>query len=309
MDTDESVLPFSDLDNIGWKWGLFYIILSIVLIFVIPSLLVLKDIKSKGISTKEITFNNIRESLKTTLIRGNIIEQIRHFNSPFPVPGAGAGAGSQDPTIINPDEIPPKTCADINGNPDNPIPFTCVSEGEELIYSPENKTCLPNSGCTELDCCVNSGSSSCKLGLFSSWDYVMETHGSNIQTIQYGYVSRRPIRGTYDNTISNNIMDYLDLSEISPDISRPQYNYPDHNIYTVYDTQWTQHPVDMETPFILNCNAGYVNPNEYTTELRDLYFGTGIITDYERQAVITCGEEGYLKYGQNNDFLPCSVEQ
>jgi len=309
MDTDESVLPFSDLDKIGWKWGLFYIILFIVLIFVIPSLLVLKDIKSKGIPTKEITFNNIRESLQTKLINGNIIDEIRHFNSPSPDPGAAdAGAGSQDPTIINPDEIPPKTCADINGNPDNSVIFNCEEVGGELKHNYESTICL-NSGCTELDCC-SYNSDTCRIGLYRGFDSLTGASPT--------------LYHQDEQNMSDNIVLDFDFSELLPGleekiqtndplISRMGYAW---NYFTELHNQ--QRPdtggdidvINNETTMIINCAEGRKNNEEYTAELREIYSGTNIIDDYERQAVVTC-DNGYLNFrgigdDSRNSSLACN---
>jgi hypothetical protein len=310
MDTDESVLPLPNLDKIGWGWGLFYIILSIVLIFVIPSLLVLKDIKSKGISTKEISIDNLYDSLKTTIIRGNIINQIKHFtdagavdHSDPPDPSDPSDTISGDPILINPDEIPPKTCSDIHGTPEDPTPFTCVSTGGGnigLISEPENTTCLPKSGCTELDCCVNR-SDSCKLGIFApGWglqDTTITAHCSSENPNSCTFITENSTTsgppGTYDRTISNNIIEYLDLSEILPQ--------------DIPQVEWSEHSIDIETPFIVNCSEGHVNTEEYTTEFENIYSGSSRVTDYERQAVITCGDEGYLKFGRIPPILPCSI--
>ena len=145
-------------DKIGGIKGLLYILLFASLVF-IPLILVYKDLKSKITTFDDVSINSFKESLKATLIEGDIINQIKTLNEPDDAgadAGAGAGGesidGSDIPTIINPDEIPPKTCADRDGTPENPIQFNCEDYGMTLFQSPENKLCL-HSGCTELDCC------------------------------------------------------------------------------------------------------------------------------------------------------------
>lgn len=204
--------------------------------------------------------------------------------------GLGADGGSR--TIIDPNQAPHKTCADINGTPDNPIPFDCsdpTNPNIEPRQSPESINCLPNSGCTQIDCCAQK-QDTCKLNLYR-W------RAGSLQDTDAGR--------------DNRIIDNLDLSEILPqeikdsptgrhDPLRGWGFTPGHCDGT---PSCSEIDIDIDTPTIVNCNEGRKNSRNYINELRFMYQSEDIqpgllppIEDYERQAIITCNN-GYLNYG------------
>ena len=300
-------------DKIGGIKGLLYILLFASLVF-IPLILVYKDLKSKITTFDDVSINSFKESLKATLIEGDIINQIKTLNEPDDAgadAGAGAGGesidGSDIPTIINPDEIPPKTCADVHGTPENPIQFNC-EHGMTLFQSPENKLCL-HSGCTELDCCKHI-EDTCSLYSRRYLTYIIQsTSGVAVDEDQDEYSRLRsgiykPVSSTLqrDDELlrSNNIVDNFNLSGIIPE---EYIEYCIHNMYNLYEGNCAERIINIDTPAIVNCSEGRKNSDEYTSELRSLYQGSGLIDDYERQAVISCYEGG-LDFGNGGCNVP-----
>ena len=257
---DEIEIPIPDLNKMGWDEGGVYILLFLVLI-ILPLVLVATDLKDK-----EITIDSIKTSFTENIINIDVINKIRNLkqtkNSDKDKDKVrDIDENSGDPVIVNPDEIPPKTCADINGNPDNSVVFNCeapeATVGGELKHNYESIICL-NSGCTELDCCSYSNDS-CKIGIDEPSDSVSFT--DDYQRDGY-YINHK-----------------FNTSDLLPDS------------YT-HNTQLN----GISYPLIINCNTGYKNTTEYANELREIYSRGSEITDYEKQAIITCNN-GVLDFG------------
>lgn len=291
MGSDKTKIEIPDLNKMGWGEGGVYILLFLVLI-ILPLVLVATDLKDK-----EITFDSIKTSFTENIINIDVINKIRNLKqTKNSDKDRDSDENSDDPVIVNPDEIHPKTCADINGNPDNSVIFNCEEVGGELKHNYESIICL-NSGCTELDCCsYNTGSDTCRIGLYRGFDTIS------------GAAIIGDARAPSEQKRSDNIILDFDFSELLPGLEEKiQPNSHDFymglawNYFTelrnqqLSDTGDDIDVINNETLMIINCAEGRKNNEEYTAELREIYSGTNIIDDYERQAVVTC-DDGYLNF-------------
>jgi hypothetical protein len=263
-------------------YGLIFLILLSFVIFIVYKVkndLEGNDISEETIATSLATNLNIlyKKITNVDLELLNLPEQTDD-GSESTIDGSGEG-------LFHPDQTPSKTCADINGTPDNPIPFDCENPPDEqenmyaftLDHSSENIRCL-DSGCRVLNCCtVRSG----RFTVGKDYDLIITDDNGD-------YVGHRSRwRG---DTQSEHLSSVIDLSDIS-DVEITSDTVLDPDLY----------------PKIFNCGRGYKNSAAYSAALQSTYENNPNvdITDYERQ-IIGVNTDGILDFGWTESGGACT---